>query len=495
MIKHIIELNDGTILQAGVGDPAILSVELTRSVNGATQLQPGSVCAAMVKVTLFGQNPLTQGCVFTLYEQRDDRERMPLGKFIAEEPQSSSPNTATVTAYDQVTLLDQDVSAWLEQLDGWPYALEELANMVCRQCGVTLGSTQILNGDYPVRQFSVQSVTGRQLLQWIAQVACSYCAADGDGVLQFAWYTQSDRVYSPTDYSQGGLQMAEYTTETIDRVRISAKEDDVGTVWPEDAGEANTYVVLGNPLLTAETATDLQTVAQNIYTRLQDVAYTPCTVKVPLGSAPEPGSIVTVAHKNGQIAQVYVMECRREGAGETFCCTGAAKLDSTTVVNNQSYTALSGKVLRLRTDVEGLLVEHGDTKENVAKLSMDLEGISTMVQVAREENEKALTAISQTAEELALSVQTILDNGVDKVTNSFGLTIDGSSVNIHRAGSEMENRLDETGMYVCRGEDVMLQANAGGVIATDVSVRNFLVMGDHARFEDYGSGRTACFYI
>ena len=79
--------------------------------------------------------------------------------------------------------------------------------------------------------------------------------------------------------------------------------------------------------------------------------------------------------------------------------------------------------------------------------------------------------------------------------NAFGVTLDGSCFTIARSDSEMVNRLDETGMYVVRsGGEVMLQANANGVTATDVSVRNYLKVGDHARFEDYGTDRTACYY-
>ena len=60
MVKHSIRLEDGTVIRAGVGEPAILSVELTRTVNSGSQLQPGSVCAAMARITLFGQCPLAQ---------------------------------------------------------------------------------------------------------------------------------------------------------------------------------------------------------------------------------------------------------------------------------------------------------------------------------------------------------------------------------------------------------------------------------------------------
>ena len=113
--------------------------------------------------------------------------------------------------------------------------------------------------------------------------------------------------------------------------------------------------------------------------------------------------------------------------------------------------------------------------------------------------QEQITEIKQTSEDINMSVQKIIDNGVDKVSTEFGLMIDGSCVDIHRSGTEMHNSLDETGMYVKRSEDVMLQANANGVIATDVSVRNYLIIGSHARFEDYSDGtdtaRTACFWI
>jgi hypothetical protein len=46
---------------------------------------------------------------------------------------------------------------------------------------------------------------------------------------------------------------------------------------------------------------------------------------------------------------------------------------------------------------------------------------------------------------------------------------------------------------------ILLQADRDGVKAVDVSVGNYLIVGDHARFEDYSSAddekRTACFWI
>lgn len=96
-------------------------------------------------------------------------------------------------------------------------------------------------------------------------------------------------------------------------------------------------------------------------------------------------------------------------------------------------------------------------------------------------------------------MKNIQENGISKVETQAGYTFSDEGLKISKAGEEMENRLDNTGMYVERSGEVILQADHKGVVATDVKVRNFLVIGDHARFEDYSDGiddkRTACFWL
>ena len=86
-------------------------------------------------------------------------------------------------------------------------------------------------------------------------------------------------------------------------------------------------------------------------------------------------------------------------------------------------------------------------------------------------------------------------NGINSVTTSTGYTFDQDGLNIHKSGEEMENLLDNTGMYVKRdGEDILV-ANNEGVDAINLRSRQFLIIGDNSRIENYGSGRTACFFI
>lgn len=167
--------------------------------------------------------------------------------------------------------------------------------------------------------------------------------------------------------------------------------------------------------------------------------------------------------------------------GETFCLD----LDNSTL-KIKALSDLDDKYMSVSIDVDNISSE-------VSKQTQELDDIRTSV-----------TTVQQTADNVTIQVQKIVDDGVTKVNTGLGLAIDETCVNIHRDGSEMSNSLDEKGMYVIRSkgtdnETAMLQANADGVIATDVTVRNYLIVGNHARFEDYSDGtdnaRTACFWI
>ena len=89
--------------------------------------------------------------------------------------------------------------------------------------------------------------------------------------------------------------------------------------------------------------------------------------------------------------------------------------------------------------------------------------------------------------------------GIDNITTSTGYTFDQDGLKIHKAGEEIENKLDNTGMYVTRNGEEILGANNTGVKALNLTSRQFLIVGDNSRFENYNNGtdskRTACFYI
>lgn len=235
---------------------------------------------------------------------------------------------------------------------------------------------------------------------------------------------------------------------------------------------------------------------------IQNIAHTPCKVSIPAGMQVNAGDIITVTDRNGVTVTAYVMTKKQSGQRDTLECTGSYRRDSSSAVNEQSYKALSGKVLDLQMNVDGLKVENRDAAGKLASLALNLDGLTAKVQGQSDDIAgiaENITQIQQNAQEVKLSIQSIREDGVEKVQTETGYTFDGNGLNISKDGSDIENRLNETGMYVKRNGEVILQANNDGVEATDVSVRNYLIIGDHARFENYSDGsdskRTACFWI
>lgn len=87
----------------------------------------------------------------------------------------------------------------------------------------------------------------------------------------------------------------------------------------------------------------------------------------------------------------------------------------------------------------------------------------------------------------------------NSVTTSTGYTFDANGLKIAKSGESMENLLDNTGMHVSRDGEGILDADHEGVRALNLTSRQFLIVGDNSRFENYDNGtdskRTACFFI
>lgn len=110
-----------------------------------------------------------------------------------------------------------------------------------------------------------------------------------------------------------------------------------------------------------------------------------------------------------------------------------------------------------------------------------------------------LAQVQETNNFISLEVSNIRQNGVEKVRTSMGYTFDDEGLNIQKEGEEIQNKLNNEGMYVSRSGEIILQANANGVNAIDIKVKNYLVIGDHTRIENYNDGedsaRTALFWL
>ena len=98
------------------------------------------------------------------------------------------------------------------------------------------------------------------------------------------------------------------------------------------------------------------------------------------------------------------------------------------------------------------------------------------------------------ADDVSIVVQQHLSGGVDEVVTKTGYRFGADGLNVSKSGSEIENTVDHTGMYVTKSGDEILVANKDGVDAKDLHAKTYLIIGKdegRSRFEDYGINRTA----
>lgn len=528
-MKTVIVLSDGReISSSSINETAVTNSSITQSVNDGQELTIGSVCASMAEITIItksGDTPISAGDEITIYRERTGRNREKVGVYLCEKPTRSGYRYLNITAYDRIVKLDTDIAEWLNTLNAWPYTLFDLAKLTCEQCGLVLKNPSIPNGDYQVRKFAASSITGRTLIRWVGQIACMFCRANAEGEIEFDWYkpaklsiTPDGKAVSTVPYFMGGLSSEDYAVEKIEKVQIQHTEDDVGTIYPGTPGLKNTYRVTGNHLLTAIAPTELLPIAQSIYERLKNITYVPCSVSFRHTEDIPAGSVVNITDFEGKTFSAYVMEKKATGEKDSFKCTGSRNRYTTTAVNDQSYKALAGKVFNLKTDVDGLRAEVADVtgkfdgnlsdiKTQLSAVNVKADGISTSVKTLQQATEQQLDGTNKQIESLAKSVESKmsdeqvrieikkeLENGVDKVTTSTGVTVDSNGVSVDKSGSDIKSQLGHAGLIITEAVSTVLSATNTGVDAKNLHATTYLIVGKNCRFEDYGSG-TACFYI
>ncbi len=388
MVKNILVLDDGTEIAAGtVGQNAILSLTCTETVSKTTDLCPGAACSNKLEITIWVEPgtdlPITSGTRLTHYRETSGQRTL-AGTYWAVKPTSQTRNTYKIYAYDAVSLLDGVQSTWLRSIqDQFPMTLWKFAGLVAQRCGVTIVNSSLpRNGTYLVQAFYADNLTGRQLLAWVAEASCTFLRATSDGKIEFAWYTNysTSQSIGPTVYIRDGLSHDKFQTAPVVKVQIRQSDDDVGVLYPSDESGSNALVIQGNLLLTSATAEALKPVAQAIFETMKGVTYTPLKVTVPADfPLPAPGNIVSVTDARGNVLSSYIMNRTISGQQVTLESTGNATRDGTAAVNEQSYKNLTGKMLEIKTSVDGLEVKASDLTGKYTDLKATVDGLSAEV--------------------------------------------------------------------------------------------------------------------
>ena len=395
MLNYLLVKEDGS----EIGSTIILSCTLTTSVNSENEFTLGSACTDEIEVEYIAADEklIAQGDKLTLYTVDDANTRTKAGVFYCEKPEyqgmmrevSGSNAVYKVVAYDTMSKLDADFSGWLHANQAqFPKTIWQLVQLACQRAGVALASSSLpINGSYSVQAFYADDLTCRQIISWAAEAAGCYAHMNADGKLQFLTYTDKrstakitpDGASNSTAYYADSLSYEDYTVKAIEKVQIRQSDSDVGVIYPDSTTATNTYAVQGNLLLTTGTEANLKSVVQNLYNVLKNVTYTPCKVSVPSSSGLACGQIVHIKDARGREFDTYLMSATISSGKASFESVGSASRESSSAVNSQSYKNLTGKMLEIKTSVDGLEVKASDLTGKYTDLKATVDGLSSEV--------------------------------------------------------------------------------------------------------------------
>ena len=393
MLQPILTLSSGTELKGGSPGSAVKSLTLHTAVNAGQEFTIGSAFSDYIEAEIWadpdGSLQITAGDALTYYRQDDAGNRTKVGVFYAEKPTRTKRNSYKVTAYDTMSKLDADFSGWLHANQAqFPKTIWQLVQLACQRAGVALASSSLpINGSYSVQAFYADDLTCRQIISWAAEAAGCYAHMNADGKLQFLTYSDKrstakitpDGASNSTAYYADSLSYEDYTVKAIEKVQIRQSDSDVGVIYPDSTTATNTYAVQGNLLLTTGTEANLKSVVQNLYNVLKNVTYIPCKVSVPSSSGLACGQIVHIKDARGREFDTYLMSATISSGKASFESVGSASRESSSAVNSQSYKNLTGKMLEIKTSVDGLEVKASDLTGKYTDLKATVDGLSSEV--------------------------------------------------------------------------------------------------------------------
>ena len=203
------------------------------------------------------------------------------GLYTAEEV-TVNENYISIVAYDDMAKFDVPFS---DVGIHFPATLGQIYAAVCNFCGVPYDSLNFPNADLQVKtgEYISEDASCREVLSYIAQLACCFAYADNVGIIHLSWY-------STTDYNISEEQKLNGTV-TVSGVQLTDTDENV---WL--SGTKNYCLVIDDNPLAAD-GTAIKNAVWN--QRLIGMQLTPFSADIISDPCLETGDIVIVSDING----------------------------------------------------------------------------------------------------------------------------------------------------------------------------------------------------
>lgn len=308
-----IEFTDGTVITAQ--DAELYTFKISDNTSNTNSFDIGAAIAKQLELKIdniegtysernFSRAKITARVGLELSETT---EWLKKGIFYAE-PGTLSGDTVSVTALDSMTKFDK---LYTESKLQYPATLGQIVRDACSVCDVSMSAD---TASFPQSSFIVTtrpsdtSLTFRQILQYVGEIACLFFKINEDDKLTASWYNTSllesenlkenAQTVKIEDYT-GTIETDDVVVTGIKVVEENASDSDTEKSETEYLYGAKGYVleIKENKLIQDGKGAS---VAEYVGKRLNGLTFRPLTIKCQGDPAVEAGDIAVVTDRKGK---------------------------------------------------------------------------------------------------------------------------------------------------------------------------------------------------
>ena len=321
-----IELTDNDIMQD--------SLKILSSVSGESDFEIGCAIIGEIDFEIDNSDGQFDNMIFTnaefqvyiglvtnqSYTGDLTIEWLNKGLFTAEEV-TVNEKYISIVAYDNMAKFDKEMPDI-----NFPATLSDIFSRICTHCGVAYTSLNFPNKDLIIKNNGLEKDTScRDVLSYIAQLACSYVYIDSSGVVSLKWFENTDYAVSEKQRLNGTVSITGVQFTDVDENKYLLGSADYCLMIDDNP------LVIGN-----------QALQNNVWSeRLIGFAVTPFETEILSDMSIEAGDIVTVSDLNGHAYRTPVTSVTFTLDGKTALSCHAETLKE----NQRTRGSISAKVM------------------------------------------------------------------------------------------------------------------------------------------------------
>lgn len=418
-------------------------INYQHNINPQSDATIGNVGMAKVDFTYDNTNDDFQQYIdldyFLYYTwQKNDSDWRLIGKFFIDDV-SYNRTRAKITAYDSICKAEKFVDDFIKQTT-FPITLQAFYNNLLTYLGLENGGFKSLNmSDFSnLKQqikdnFQAINITGRQILQYIAEMAGGYCLADKNGKIIIGDYSGKN-TYPLNSSKYKKYEASKFEPERVRYICAKMNTDDLGVaVGDADLGEE--YIIENNPLFYTENENEIKPALTNLMNLLYRYTggYKPGTIELLEDFGIEVGDRVVIGNN-----YFYVMSKTMSASGCKLECFGNKHREKQAQSINSEIVALRGKTNELVRDLEKTQSTLTDTANGLQSQ------ITQTASQIRSEVKNNYDGLSSSITQTASQIRSEVNDTKNELSSTIEQTASSITATVSDNKQELESKIEQT---------------------------------------------------